>query len=168
MTSIVAIEFCAATYKTEKVCYGWLMANGWSDLMRVKGFSLRRNNQAKVLTNERKRKVFQFSQGLGNHTSLEISRPESTIVIITAGGSRFPATSFPALLPATVEKERKKKEDHERRVAAARAERAEKAKLLPPKEKSSKKSKKRKTTSAAAFLADCETAYGIKVGGASE
>lgn len=144
MTSVVAIEFCADFFKTESMCYDWLRNSQWSDLLRVKGFSLRRNGQALLLTTERKRSVYRWSQGLGSYSSLNIDRPISTVCLALASGVRFTPTDLPTPLPATIERERLKKERHAARVAQLRAKREEEQKNKPPKERKRKKSTKGK------------------------
>lgn len=167
MTDVVAIEFCEEYFKTEKQCYEWILNSKYSELIRVTGFNLRRNGQAKLLTNEKKRSVHQWSQGLGTYSALRIERPESCVVVAISSGQRFAPTDLPAPLQKTIDKERKKAENHRIRVEAARARRVEEAKNRPPKvskRKNATGKQSRKRKSAAAFLAELEDPYGIKVG----
>lgn len=138
MSNIIALEFCAERFPTEGDCYAWLKTSQYADLLRIKGFYLRANVNCKLLTQERKRRVFQWNRGLGTHTKFEVSRPEPTVVIATAAGAPFAPTDFPAKLQATVEKEREKKIRHERRMAELRQKREEKRRNEPPKPKKSK------------------------------
>lgn len=165
MTNVVAIEFCEDFFKSETACYDWIRHSEYLELLRVSGFNLRRNGQAKLLTSERKRVVFQWSQGLGNFTAIHFHRPQSTVIIATAAGPRFTPVDLPTPLPKTVERERKKKEAHEARVAAAREKRkAVEVTKTPGKNRKGgrKPIKKRKT--AAAYLQELEDTIGVKVG----
>jgi hypothetical protein len=162
MTQIVGIEFCADFFKDEKECFKWIKDSEWSDLIRVKGFKLRRNAQARILTTERKRPVFQWTQGYGSHACMQVLRPISTMAIVLATGARFAPTDLPTPLPANINHEKEKAERHADRVAKLRAERAAKALLEPPKEKKRKKSskggpKKKKTET------HMEAQYGVKL-----
>jgi hypothetical protein len=164
MTQVVALEFCADFFKTEEDCYTWLRNSDYADLLRVKGFSLRRNANAKILTTERKRAVWKWNQGLGTFTGLMLQRPVSVVVLVLAAGPKFSQMEMPALLQSTVLHEKNKMEKHKARVEALRIKRAEEAKLKPPKPaKKRGGGKKRKT--AASFL---EATYGKQVGSESD
>jgi len=173
MTNVIGIEFCADYYKNEDDCYAWIQQSDFHGLLRVKGFSLRRNKQAKLLTNERHRSVWRWSLPLGTYKEINVHRPNSLVVIFEAAGSRFAPTELPALLPSTVKHEQEKKEKHEARMAEQRAIRALKNKDKPPKEKKSKKARagvkegtkgRKKPISGAAYLAEQGITYGIPMG----
>ena len=145
MTSVVAIEFCADHFKSEKECKDWLQNSEYAELLRVTKFRLKTNAQAQILTNERKRPVWKWSQGLGSHTRVDIVRPVSTVVVANAAGPRFTPVELPTPLPSNVQREEEKKARHAERVAFARAQREEKARLNPPKPKK-RKAPKTETT----------------------
>lgn len=164
MTQVVGIEFCADHFSDEKACYSWLAASQWADLGRVKGFKLRKNGTSRILTTEKKRPVFQWTQGYGMYQSNCITRPISTVVLVEAHGPRFDPTQLPTPLAKNVAYEREKAERHAERVAKAREARLAKeaANPKPPKDKKRKKSatgsnKKRKTET------HLESQYGVKL-----
>lgn len=166
MTQVVGIEFCTDFFKDEKTCLAWLKANQWEDLCRVKGFKLRKNAQSKILTNERKRGVYQWSLGYGTYPRLDVKRYAEPVVIVTGTGNRFAPTDFPAPLPSTVAHERQKAARHAVRVAKLRADKQARLEAEGPKEP---KPKRKKTSTAKANkkkkedVGD-EPVYGVKVG----
>ena len=165
MTQVVGIEFCSTFFKDEKECLNWLKGNKWEDLCRVKGFKLRRNGQAKILTQERKRSVFQWTQGYGTFPRLDVTRYAEPVVIVTGSGNRFAPIDYPSPLPSTVEHEKKKADRHAARLEKMRAEKA--AKILAEGPKEPKKRKKKTDGEPKKKQKNAPTAipvYGIQLG----
>jgi len=135
MTNVVAIELCADHFKTEQSCLDYLKDSPYAEILRVSKFRLKKNGQAQILTKERKRAVWKWSQGLGTHERLDFTRPMSTVCLALAAGLRFSPTDYPSLLPKTIEAERIKKEKLEARKALLQAQKEERHRMNPPKAK---------------------------------
>jgi hypothetical protein len=166
MTSVVAIEICATAFPTETACYDWIKSQkNLGDLMRVKGFNLRHNANAKLLTDkEKKRPVFQWSQGLGLFTGLRFERPIPNVVVAFATGDKWAPTDFPAPLPSTVQHEQEKAEKQRARLELIRQQKAERDRLKPERAAKRKRAKKPTTKkSAKKYLKEQEDAIGIKL-----
>lgn len=165
MTSVAAIELCATTYVDERACFDWIKSQrDVADLLRVKGFSLRHNANAKILTDkEKKRPVWQWSQPLGSFKSLNFTRPNTTVVVAFATGDKWAPIDFPAPLPATVQHEKEIAENKRIRLEAIRAKKAERDKLKPPKAPKRKRAKKTNKKTAKAYLKEQEDEIGIKL-----
>lgn len=135
MTDVVAIEFCQANFTTKEACETWLKQSIYFDLLRVKGFSLRKGSQAKILTTEKKRKTWHWNRGLGSYQTLEIQRPLSVIAVVVKRGDMFPPCDLPAPLPSTVEYEREKEEKLQKRNEARKQKRKDMGLDETPKKK---------------------------------
>jgi len=146
MTQVVGIEFCAEFFKDEKACMDWIAQSEWPDLgTRVKGMKLKKNNNARILTPERKRQVWQWNNFYGSADRLEIKRySNAPVVVVVCVGKKFAPTDYPPLLKKTIEHESQKKKRHEERVAKQRAEKRAKQEANP--EASTSKKRKRSTT----------------------
>lgn len=161
MTDVIAVEICADFFKTSDEVYNWISTSEYKELLRVKGFTLRRNGQAKILTTERKRPVWQWTIGLGTHQVLEVRRPHQLVCVIVARGARFPPCDLPPLLSKTIEREKLKKEKHEERVALQRAKREEEAKKNPESARKKRKESKNESKKRKAPSTFIPTSYGI-------
>jgi hypothetical protein len=168
MTNVVAIELCEDFFKDEDRAQKWIAKSQYADVLRVVGFNLRRNGQAKLLTNEKKRPVFQWNSGLGMYTGINIERPMSTVVVATAAGTKWTAVDLPHPLEATIQREKQKAANHKARVEAQRLKREEEAKNKPPKVKKTRKDGKphatRKRKTPASYLNEVTDPYGVNVG----
>jgi hypothetical protein len=144
MSNVVAIEFdCDFFKESEDNCYQWLKQSDYSDLARIKGFYLRRNGNAKILTYERKRPVFQWSQGLWSHEAIELKKPIPYVTIALARKPRFALADYPPKLLSTIAHEKLKEDNHQARLTMQRAIREKKKRDAPPKPPKVKKPRAR-------------------------
>jgi hypothetical protein len=124
MTDVVCIEFCCQKYKTVEACLDWVKTSGYSALLRLKAFKLRKNKHALFLTDEKKRPVFRYNVNQHKYQRLDLERfPGIIIVVGDPEAGEFNSADVPEMLPenfAAQEEKRRLKEERAEKVRQAR------------------------------------------------